>query len=190
MGWTFTSRPKGTPIKTFLKERVFGPNFEILECAVVKRTTAYVAARNLETGKVFACVFLLAYRPNDRGFEFGYKDMTEDCGPNAIECPERVLDLLTPTESKWALEWRAKCRERLATKKAVPKVKPGDVIRFATPIRFRDGSVRDTFRLKSRGRNGRGRYFEAVGFVGWSNSFTITGWRERPFEVLERAAAA
>ena len=37
--------------------------------------------------------------------------MDETCGPYQYDCPESILKLLTPTESKWANEWRAKCRE-------------------------------------------------------------------------------
>jgi len=115
VGWTFTSRPKGEPIKKFLAERVFGPKFEILECAVIKRTTAYVAARNLDNpDEVFACIFLLAYRPRDYGYEFGYKDMDETMGPFSYDCPERILDLLTPTDNESAMRWRERCRERAA----------------------------------------------------------------------------
>ena len=49
---------------------------------------------------------------------FGYKDMDETCGPNESECPARILDLLTPTTSEWALSWRQRCRDNLAAKKA------------------------------------------------------------------------
>ena len=42
--------------------------------------------------------------------EFIYKDIDEECGPNDAKCPVSILDMLSPTEDKWALEWRARCR--------------------------------------------------------------------------------
>jgi len=74
-------------------------------------STVYSAVEylNKETNerKVFATIFLT----NTRNGEFSYKDMDESCGPYAYDCPESILKLLTPTESKWANEWRNKCRE-------------------------------------------------------------------------------
>ena len=74
-------------------------------------STVYSAVEylNKETNekKVFATVFLTSTRNG----EFAYKDMDETCGPYQYDCPESILKLLTPTESKWANEWRAKCRE-------------------------------------------------------------------------------
>ena len=49
---------------------------------------------------------------------FGYKDMDETEGPGYYDCPAGILDLLSPTESVWANEWRQKCRERRETKNA------------------------------------------------------------------------
>lgn len=54
----------------------------------------------------------------DPYYNFGYKDMSEDMGPCEYDCPTGILDLLTPTESEWANEWRRKCRE----KKKQPKL--------------------------------------------------------------------
>lgn len=49
----------------------------------------------------------------DPYFNFGYKEMCETCGPGECKCPKSILDLLTPTESEWANEWRQRCRENL-----------------------------------------------------------------------------
>ena len=47
--------------------------------------------------------------------EFGYKDMDETCGPNYHNAPKKLLEMLTPIESKWANEWRADCWNRIAS---------------------------------------------------------------------------
>jgi hypothetical protein len=51
--------------------------------------------------------------------------MDETMGPVESRCPERILDLLTPTDSEYANEWRARCRAFHAASKARPKIKVG-----------------------------------------------------------------
>jgi hypothetical protein len=41
--------------------------------------------------------------------ELGIKWIDEDMGPYYHECPRRVLDCLTPTDSDYAKNWRASC---------------------------------------------------------------------------------
>ncbi len=50
-------------------------------------------------------------------YNFYYKDMEETMGPGYYDCPKGILDLLTPTDSEYALEWRKKCRENIEKKK-------------------------------------------------------------------------
>lgn len=42
---------------------------------------------------------------------FSYKLMDETMGPYNYDCPNSILDLLSPTDSEWANEWRKKCKE-------------------------------------------------------------------------------
>jgi hypothetical protein len=69
-----------------------------------------------------------------RGGEFSYKDMTECMGPYYFDCPKRLLDQLdqlAPNAPQTALDWRAKCREKLAAKrKPKPKLAPGQIVKF------------------------------------------------------------
>ena len=63
------------------------------------------------TREVWCAVFMLQFVPKATdGMTFGYKDMDEGAGPVIARCPERILDLLTETDSKWALAWRQRCR--------------------------------------------------------------------------------
>lgn len=48
--------------------------------------------------------------------EWLYKDMDETCEPYETSCPKRILNILTPTESKYALAWREKCYENYVPK--------------------------------------------------------------------------
>ena len=158
MGWTWQHKPYGMKVKDFLIEEFTYENETrksvVLDIAIVKLRTAYLAVETTikETGdrKVWAGVVLLGYAPNDH-FDLGYKDMDETMGPCETECPERILDLLTPTDSQWANEWREKCRGNLAARaKLRGFIKPGKTYRLKYPARFTDGATLQTVRVKQR----------------------------------------
>lgn len=92
---------------------------KVLRSAFVGMRVYYAAIEHIRHEKneriVFAAVCLVRYNPRDReGYIFGYKDMDETVGPNESDCPEGILDLLTPTEYPYAQAWRARCQENLA----------------------------------------------------------------------------
>ena len=70
-------------------------------------TTYYAAVRTEATQEVWGLVVLTS----TQGAEFCYKEMDETEGPNYYGCPASILNLLTPTDCKWAQEWREKCRQ-------------------------------------------------------------------------------
>lgn len=161
MGWTYTFRGN-TPVKEFLASRVNCENehakWQVQDIALVKMRTAYLAVeiirRNQETGtldtttrEVVALVFLLDYRPNDRDFDAGYKDMDETMGPCESECPERILQLLTPTTHENALAWRQRCWDNIAQRKSF-RFSKDDVLE-TQPISFMDGVARSRFKVLS-----------------------------------------
>ena len=92
-------------------------------------------------GYTFAAVFLTTASKG----EWGYKDMDETSGPNQAEAPAKLLDLLSPTSAEFALDWRMRCRAHAA--RSGRRLKSGDVIRLATPLRFSDGAELQTFRI-------------------------------------------
>lgn len=51
----------------------------------------------------------------DRGYMM-VKAMSDTMGPGYYDCPKRILDLLTPTDSEWANEWRKRCEEKRKAK--------------------------------------------------------------------------
>ena len=95
-------------------------NWEVLKSSMVG-STYYAAVKMTDkaTGKsdVCAMVVLTGVR-NNQYFNFYYKDIHENCGPCEDKCPKGILDLLTETDSEYANEWRKRCRENLAKKKA------------------------------------------------------------------------
>jgi hypothetical protein len=66
--------------------------------------------------------------------QFGYKSMTDCMGPYRWDMPKRLLDQLdqlAPNAPQTALDWRAKCREKLAAKRKPPReLAPGQLVRF------------------------------------------------------------
>ncbi len=91
-------------------------------CSTLLGDTYYAAVEQQRSdggeSAVFALVCLIDYNPRDaEGFVFGYKDMTEHMGPCESDCPEDILDLLTPTDRPYAIAWRARCRANAAARR-------------------------------------------------------------------------
>ena len=118
MGWTWyhaterTDSGRVSPSREIRKEmrRGLGERSIILDDAFVKGVY-YAAVRDNETNEVWALVCKTGTSTKDY-FDFGYKDMDEFMGPYEHDCPDCILDLLTPTDHEWANRWRKKCRER------------------------------------------------------------------------------
>lgn len=127
MGWTTTHKPANISAKEFIERELLvwtSPThqYRVLDGGVKNFRTYYGAVEKVElaTGvrDVFAVIVLLSYSRDY--YNFGYKDMSEDMGPYQTDCPARILDLLTPTTSQYANDWRRACRDKLA-RKAVAK---------------------------------------------------------------------
>lgn len=136
----------------------------MLRSSMVGRTY-YAACERLEADgarEVFAVICLTRESSGARdGCTFGYKDMTETMGPHESACPASILDLLTATESTFAIAWRERCRANLATQRlrnARPTPRPGQTVVLDEPLRFSDGRERDRFEVIANPR-GSGTLF-------------------------------
>lgn len=117
--------------------------YEVLKSAMVGSTyyaavkrTKFATETEPELSSVFAVICLTSTNMKDY-YNFSYKDMDESCGPYQCDCPKGILDLLTPTENEYALEWRKACYENLAKKKnpnALNKLPVGTVIQVIMPF--------------------------------------------------------
>ena len=112
---------------------------EVLKSSMVG-STYYAAVKSFDKTnrceRVTAVVCLTSTNNKDY-FNFAYKSMDETMGPNQCDCPKGILNLLTPTESEWANEWRKKCYENLAKKKnpdALHNLPEGSVIKVVLPF--------------------------------------------------------
>lgn len=179
MGWTWFNKSSDISAAEWFKDLYNlegnGERYEVLDVAIVRLRTLYAAVKIKETGEVWAAVYLLGYAPNDY-YNFGYKDMDETMGPNESECPERILKLLTPTDSKWANEWRERCWQNIKRRKSKPKVQDRSRIKFTEPLRFTDGAVLDEFTVHMVGKK--------VRFISGGGLYRITNWREREFQIV------
>ena len=67
-------------------------------------------------------VFAAVFSTSTNGWDFGYKDMDETCGPYYYDCPLSILKLLTPTENNNANNWRELCKLNIEKKKKQVKL--------------------------------------------------------------------
>lgn len=115
MSWTgynkmyCITKPNGTiDRKAELDHELFNNNerFTLVKSIMVG-SVYYAAVRRELTGEVQGWVVLTMVNDVD----FLYKDICETSGPYDCQCPKSILNLLTPTDSEWANEWREKCRK-------------------------------------------------------------------------------
>ena len=114
--------------------------YEVVKSSVVG-TTYYAAVKitkfaEPEKAITFAAVVLTSI-DNDSHYNFSYKDMEESMGPCKYDCPIGILNILSPTENKHALEWREKCRENHRWKNSptnLSKLPVGTRIKFKAPF--------------------------------------------------------
>ena len=106
MGWDFHHEIAPYDRRAICR-RDISDKYEVVKDAVVG-TTYYAALRCKETGVVHALIVLTRIDRNDY-CNFGMKWLGEDSGPFECDCPKAILELLSPTDNKYALEWREAC---------------------------------------------------------------------------------
>lgn len=175
MGWTFQYRPKGMKDREFF-QNLMGTRYDILESGS-RLGEFYAAVRDNDTGEVSALVSLTRWERGSQ-FNFGYKDMDETMGPNIDDAPAKVLDLLTPTDNKYANDWRDRARANIERRERAKAVKPGTVITFPEPLNFGRYGQFDRFTFVKR------TTFRTDTGLG----VRIPGWKNRGFQVVTDAA--
>ena len=137
--------------------------------------------------RVFAAIFLTSIDSKDY-FNFSYKDMDETAGPCYYDCPKGILDLLTPTDSEWANNWRAKCREQLAKKhnpNALNKLPVGTLIKVTMPFDTKYFSEGEVVELQKRTNFGSDRTsWYANGYIRFTPG--LMKQLEEHYEVIQR----
>ena len=165
----------------------------VLRSALVRLRVYYAAVEHVHPAtagrEVWAAVCLVKYNPRDaEGYIFGYKDMTESMGPCEAECPESILNLLTPTDNQYAQRWRARCHDNAAARRALsrkPLPRPGQFIIFDRPLLFSDGCRLDRFEVVAHPQSRRALLFRdpASGL-----RYRISNIKTRAFRVIDASA--
>lgn len=156
----------------------------------------YAAVRDHERPWEVGGVVLLYSTGTSRfegGRELSTKRLPESMGPAEDECPERILRLLSPLTvlypdgNEHAAQWRERCWKRIRDRKAQPRIKAGDVLDFATAIKFTNGDELRLFRF-----TGKGNSFVPVHIVQeprvapkvveCGGRYSISGWRDRTYQ--------
>jgi len=148
MGWLSFSMHR--PVKEWFKSEL-NSEYELLDAALVQRTTFYAAVKNKQTGQVICVVYLIRWSPKTWD-NFCYKDMTEFAGPVQVNCPKKIMKLLTPLNDEddpngWARAWRKKVEEYWATRNTI---NGGKVIKTENPVSFTSGDEYQYFRKAGR----------------------------------------
>ena len=139
MGWSIYAKPQN--VKAHLDGEM-NSNIKVLASALKGFT--YYEALQLPDATVTATVALVRYY---RDGTIGVKWMDEDMGPNESDCPEKILDLLTPTTREYATAWRERCRLNLGRRAAVKVLQCGDIVALTRPMHFNNGGDYQTFKI-------------------------------------------
>jgi hypothetical protein len=180
MGWLYMQSLGGfkSPKAYLDNQFTCGGVNKVLKSALCGMRTYYAAVQHGE-GEVFAVVCLVQYNKRAKdGYVFGYKDMDETMGPCEADCPAAILDLLTPTESAYAIAWRERCRKHLDR----PKTKVGDIVVFEAPIRFSNGALHAAFKLIAPWWNQKLVRLQAID--GGGGLYRIPNWKKRSFRIV------
>lgn len=139
MGWDgiLISEPhKTTAEKIECFKKYYNYDFEKVS---IKNGVLYGAVKGVDRltneSIVWALVAIIKFSTRNFQTEMCCKLMDETEHPYYYDCPKSILDLLSNTDNEQALEWRAKCRERLDMAKTVKGVKT-DFVYFPNGLDF------------------------------------------------------
>lgn len=194
MGWLFMQSLGEHSPRSYLDNQFTvsrdGMRQTVLASALVAMKTYYAAVELAcpgEEARIFAIVCLVKFNPRaSDGYVFGYKDMSENMGPNEARCPASILDLLTPTDNEHAIDWRRRCRDAIAVRAAQNarlSPKAGQSIIFDPPLELSDGRTIGRFEVIPNPR-GRGvRYL----IPGTSTTVRIPAVKQRNYSLIKPA---
>lgn len=129
MGWSFSCNDIGRKahIESLTNQRHFSNGYIPITHRVVGNHVWQLVQR--PDGPKFIVLDLIA---KERGGGWGYKSMTEDCGPYFFDCPPALLDKADPPATANAEAWRIKVFEyadrQKRLKREMQTLKPGTVL--------------------------------------------------------------
>ena len=128
----------------------------------------------------FAAVFVTSVDNNDY-YNFSYKDMEESMGPCYYDCPISILNMLSPTDSEFANNWRETCRQKAkGANKLLRNLPIGARIKVTMPF--------DTRLYKKGDRIELQKYKLAYGNAFWRTANYVK-FTQRLMKILEESGA-
>lgn len=112
MGW-FGIRADFNNVKEYAEQELKISNEQgiLLERAYHGNTVFSLVQLHKDNSKL---ILVDLVRKSDDGF-WVHKPLSENCGPNDLNCPERILKQST-SQNTYAIEWREKCRAQRRNK--------------------------------------------------------------------------
>jgi hypothetical protein len=114
----------------------------------------------------------------DRGYGWGYKDMSESMGPNVADCPLKFLAMAPVADEKWRERVRGHHESR---RQKSTKIEPGMVFVFNKGYRDSCGGSLDGVESKILRKSGRG-------YIAQLEHITIKVMRRHIGEILFQSA--
>ena len=151
MDWLFYDamhyKPNGDVDRKKELDEKFSENYTVVKSTMLG-VVYYAAIRNEKIGSITASVILTSSDKKGSGFNFGYKSMSEEMGPNESRCPKSILKLLTPTDDEYAIKWRERCwanYEQAKSPHAFKNLPVGTKVKWTVPCvgfnKFAKGEV-------------------------------------------------
>jgi hypothetical protein len=155
----------------------------VLDCATVANTFYAVVQNNESAGGIDAdrawMLVVLIQRTRAEYFNFTYKEMSEEMGPNEARCPRRLLELieiLRPEPGEYAANWRKSCWENIHKADAAKQVKAGTHVFFKNAITFTDDTTASEFQFVKRST-----FRKCINGIPGYGLYRITNWRQKSF---------
>ena len=114
----------------------------------------------------------------DRGYGWGYKDMSESMGPNVADCPLKFLAMAPEADANWRARVRGHHENR---RQKSTKIEPGMVFVFSKGYRDSLGNSLDGVESKILRKSGRG-------YIAQLEHITIKVMRRHIGELLFQSA--
>jgi len=143
MGWTTFFAPTDLKASEIIRREFTqsasadNPNSYGFEYITQRGSTVYaVMYHNApdQPTRYFGMVFLTSRKRDASGYNFGYKDIGVECGPNACDAPTKmisILDTLCPQAyGTYGKQWRDRVLAN-ANRKKTKKPSVGDLISYA-----------------------------------------------------------
>jgi hypothetical protein len=121
-----------------MRGRITGTLYSVWEHTLTRKADA----STVHTYRFIRVDLIMGSRVKGGGYEWGYKGMTESCGPCEVSCPLKYLDMV-PDPGGYATGWREKVREWHAKRKGAYKGTLGEQVQLVREFTLTNGEKFD-----------------------------------------------